>query len=328
MANFHPLKVALFTIAATAVCNVVAAGNDPANPALLVDSLHQAFGKHHARAVHSKGVLLEGEFQPDPGARLLSITPLFSSGPTAVIARFSDFTGLPDIPDAAPEANPRGLALKFRLAGNETMDIVTHSFNGFPVATAAEFGELMRAVGASGNGAAKPTPLDRFLAVHPVAKQFLTSQKPAPASYATLSYFGVNAFAFTNASGNVQYVRYRFVPVAGEALLDPKAIGGKAPDYLRDEIAVRVSAAPASFDWFAQVAVAGDAVADPSVPWAESRKLVRLGRITLTRMVADQANMDKTLLFIPGNVTAGIAPADPMIAVRSAAYPISFSERQ
>jgi catalase len=32
--------------------------------------------------------------------------------------------------------------------------------------------------------------------------------------------------------------------------------------------------------------------------------------------------------FAPNNVPPGIEPVDPMIEVRSAAYPISFGERQ
>ena len=52
------------------------------------------------------------------------------------------------------------------------------------------------------------------------------------------------------------------------------------------------------------------------------------GVLTLTGMAADQEGMSKSLLFLPNNVPDGIDPADPMIDVRSAAYPISFSERQ
>ena len=55
---------------------------------------------------------------------------------------------------------------------------------------------------------------------------------------------------------------------------------------------------------------------------------MKLGALTLTGMAADQEGMSKSLLFLPNNVPDGIAPADPMIDVRSAAYPISFSERQ
>ena len=33
--------------------------------------------------------------------------------PASVIVRFSNFTGLPDIPDFSPNASPRGMAVKF-----------------------------------------------------------------------------------------------------------------------------------------------------------------------------------------------------------------------
>ena len=35
-----------------------------ASPLDLVNGLHTAFGEHHARAVHTKGVMLEGSFTP------------------------------------------------------------------------------------------------------------------------------------------------------------------------------------------------------------------------------------------------------------------------
>lgn len=323
------IRLALVGALLTSLAAVGATSDEnSASPTLLVDSLHQAFGEHHARAVHSKGVLLEGQFQSDAAAAALSTSPLFTGAPVAVVARFSDFTGLPEIPDTAPEANPRGFAIKFKLPGGATSDIVAHSFNGFPTATSAEFGELMRAIGASGPKAAKPTSLDKFLESHPIAKSFLTSQKPAPVSYATLGYFGVNSFAFIDKTGRKQFVRYRFVPVSGEQYLDAKAVAGKSPDYLVNEIGARVAKAPVKFDWYAQLSGPGDAIADPSVAWPESRRLVKLGTITLTRLVPDQAVADKTLMFLPGNLTAGIEPADPMITIRSSAYPISFAGRQ
>ena len=37
-------------------------------PAEFVDALHSAFGKHEARAVHAKGIILEGDFTPDKHA--------------------------------------------------------------------------------------------------------------------------------------------------------------------------------------------------------------------------------------------------------------------
>ncbi len=296
-------------------------------PGQLVAALHSAFGEHHARAVHAKGIILFGHFTPAATARTLSRAALFVR-PTPIVARFSDFTGLPAIPDNDPNASPRGFAIKFGTFDSATMDIVAHGFNGFPVRTAAEFGELFRAVGASGAGAAKPTALDRFLGAHLAAAKFLTSQKPPPASYATNPYSGVNAFTFTDAAGHSTAVRYRFVPLAGEHFLDAPTAKARGPNYLRTEIVKRVAAGPVRFDWYAQVAAAGDKLDDPSTAWPESRRLVKLGTITIERVSRDQVGDDKQLLFLPGNLPAGIAAADPMIGIRTGAYPISFGERQ
>ncbi len=306
------------------------ASNEPLrdSPQEMVDALHSAFGVQHARAVHAKGILLTGTFTPSADAQRLAKAAVFSSGTVPITARFSDFTGIPEIPDTVGDANPRGLAIKFKLPGDASMDIVAHSFNGFPTATANEFGYLLRAIGTSGPEAKKPTDIDQFLATHPIAKTFLTTQKPAPVSYGTLAYFGVNSFKFTSASGQSQFVRYRFVPRAGEQFLDSAALKSKGPNYLAEEITARISTGPVVYDWYAQIAAAGDAIADPSVAWPESRQLVKLGTITISRLVPDQAATDKVTMFIPNNVPAGIEPADPMLTVRSSAYPISFAGRQ
>ena len=40
--------------------------DDPIHtPAELVESMHSAFGYNHCRAVHAKGIILQGEFTPD-----------------------------------------------------------------------------------------------------------------------------------------------------------------------------------------------------------------------------------------------------------------------
>ena len=46
----------------------------------MVNALHTAFGEHHARAVHTKGVVLEGVFTPAPEARTIVKTPIFLAG--------------------------------------------------------------------------------------------------------------------------------------------------------------------------------------------------------------------------------------------------------
>ena len=296
-------------------------------PGHLVQDLHAAFGAHAARAVHAKGTILLGSFEPTAEARALSRASLFR-GPVPVIVRFSDFTGLPAIPDNAGEASPRGFAVKFLLPDGSSYDVVNHSFNGFPVATASEFGELLEAIGASGKDAANPTALDAFLGSHPLAKRFLTSQDPPPVSWATTSYFGVNAFAFIDAAQRSRFVRFRFLPEAGGQYLKAADAVKRRPDYLATEIAERVAHGPIRFAWFAQLSAAGDAIEDPSAPWPESRELVKLGVVTIDRMGPQTPLADKSLSFLPGTTPPGIAIADPMLAIRNAAYPLSFHERQ
>jgi catalase len=297
-------------------------------PSTMVGALHSAFGQHHARAVHAKGTILQGSFTPTPQARDLSQAKVFASGVVPVTVRFSDFTGIPDIPDTVGDANPRGFALKFRVPSGDELDLVTHSFNGFPTRTSDEFAQLLRAIGTSGADAAKPTDLDTFLAAHPVARTFLTTQKPAPESYGTLSYFGVNAFVFVDAKQQRRNVRYRLVPAAGEKFLDAVTLAKKGPNYLQEEIAGRVAAAPIVFDWYAQLADSGDLVDNPSIAWPEARKLVKLGTVTIDKLDDQQTTTDHGLLFLPARVAPGIEIADPMVAIRQAAYPISFGQRQ
>ncbi|MGI4878988.1 MAG: catalase family peroxidase [Janthinobacterium lividum] len=296
-------------------------------PAQLVQDFRGAFGEHHARAVHAKGVILQGSFMPSAEARTLSSALLFTHA-VPVIVRFSDFTGLPDIPDTSGSANPRGFAVKFLMPDGSNLDIVNHSFNGFPVATAAEFSTLLEALAHSPAGTPAPTPFDGFLASHPRAKTFFGTQKPPPESFATTEFYGVNAFYFTDGNGHSVPVRYRFVPEAGQHYLDDATLRGKSPTYLVDDITVRVAKAAVRFTWFAQLGEPGDAIDDPSVAWPASRRLVKLGVITIDKAGPNTTAADRALSFMPGTLPPGIGIADPMLTIRNVAYPLSFHERQ
>jgi len=170
------------------------------------------------RPMHAKGIVCEGTFVPAAAAASLSRAPHFQRESVPVTVRFSDSTGLPDIPDGDPNASPRGLGIKFHLPGGAEADIIAHSVNAFPVGTAEEFLELLQAVAASGPGAPKPTPIEAFLGTHPRALKFVTAPKPAPASLASESYYAMNAFRFTNRDGVSRHARYQIHPADGEAL--------------------------------------------------------------------------------------------------------------
>jgi catalase len=298
-------------------------------PEQLVDALNGVFGKQQrdARAVHAKGIVVNGTFTPSAAAAQISAAPHLQKTAVPIICRLSDFAGVPTIPDADGGATPHGMALRFRLPDGTETDIVTHSFNGFPTANVDDFLQFALALGQSGPTASKPTPLDKFLATHPIAKHFLESLQPPPVSYATLSFFGVNTFTFTNASGKATFGRYQIRPTAGEQFLSKDQIASADANYLTKELRERVARGAVEFKLMLEVADSGDALDDPSIAWAPSRAKVELGSIALTQMAADSAAAERELLFNPVPNVAGIEAHDPMIKVRSDAYLISFRRR-
>jgi len=317
----------LAVIAVSTVTNSSSAAEPQPAPDKMVDALNLAFGKQTTnRAVHAKGIVFEGSFTPVSVASSLSKAPHFQQT-VPITVRFSDFAGIPTISDTHEAASPRGLAIKFHLPDGTETDLVTHSFNGFPTRTSEEFRQLMIAIGTSGPGVAKPTPLDGFLAGHPIAKTFLTTQPPPPVSFATLGYFGVNSFKFTNAQGLVRFGRYRIEPVAGNHILPSEQAAKAAPGYLADEIRGRVAQASVRFRFRAQIAGPGDVIDDPSIAWPESREIIELGEIQITRVESDSDAAERRLIFMPATLPAGIEPADPMILVRQGAYPVSYARR-
>ena len=81
--------------------------NQKSTPAELVDALNGVFGKQtDNRAVHAKGIVLEGKFTPSAQAATLSKAPHFQDTAVPITVRFSDFAGVPTIPDTDPKASP------------------------------------------------------------------------------------------------------------------------------------------------------------------------------------------------------------------------------
>ncbi len=299
-------------------------------PEQIVDVMNALFGKHPGfRAAHAKGVVCEGEFTPTAAAATLSKAPHLQGQPTKVTVRFSDSTGVPEIPDGVPDAGPRGVAVRFHLPGGRSTDVLANAFNGFAVANGEDFLAFLKAVAASGKDAPKPTPLERFLASHPKAMKVVTAPKPVPASFATEPYFGVNAFAFTNAEGKSRFGRYQLRPEADAKYLSAEEAAKKPPNFLIDELGERLASGPARFRIVVQLAGAGDKVDDASEVWPDDRPIVELGVLSITAKVADNDAAQRALAFDPLHLVDGIeASDDPLLEIRSAAYAVSRRRRR
>jgi catalase len=225
------------------------------------------------------------------------------------------------IPDNDPNANPRGMAIRFHLAERVHTDIVSHSTDGFPTHTGEEFLEFLRALASS--------KVEAFLGTHPAALAFVQKPKPTPASFAQEAYFGVTAMQFTNSEGVSRFGRYRIVPDAGVLHLDDATAKAKGANFLFEEIEQRVAAGPIGYELYVQTAGDGDVVDDATVHWSEDRPLVQLGKLVLSQMVTGQAADQKRIIFDPIPRVDGIEPSsDPLLELRAAVYLLSGRRRR
>lgn len=297
----------------------------------LLDALYATFGNHPGfRVTHAKGVLVSGTFVASAAAGRLSIAPHLQGQPVSVLLRFSNFSGLPATPDGDPMASPHGLAIRFALPDDQATDIVAHSFNGFPVATPEEFLSFLQGIAANAATPPNPAPLQTFLAGHSRAKAFLDNPKPAPRSYLSSTYFGVNALLFKGPDGVLRAGRYRIEPLQIEATLNESQAAQPA-DYLQHELAHRLGRATVTLRLMLQLAQPADVVSDGSIPWPESNPKVELGQMRLDRLIPfeEQIATQQRLDFNPGRLPLGITPSsDPMVGAREGIYQRALIRRQ
>ena len=296
----------------------------------LLQQFDQIFGLNPGfRPAHAKGTMLTGVFTPVPEAKSLSRAPHFIRENTPVSVRFSNSTGIPLIADNNPNADPRGLAIRFHLADRVHTDIVSHSTDGFPTHTGAEFLEFLRAVASTASDAPHPTPIEAFLGSHPAALAFVQAPKPAPSSFARETYYGVTAMHFINREGAGRYGRYRILPEAGNDHLSAEAAAAKEPNYLFDELAGRIAAGPVKLKIAAQLANQGDEVNDATIHWPKEREIFEIGTLVLTEPAADNAAEQKHIIFDPIPRVDGIEPSDdPLLELRAAIYLLSGRRRR
>lgn len=308
--------------------------HDPGT-ALSRDAL-QAFdnvnGGVHAgfRPAHAKGILLSGTFTPSAAAKALTKAPHAQRASTPVTVRFSDFAGVPMVPDNDPNgASPRGCAIRFHLGEHVHTDIVAHSHDGFPARTAEEFVEFLRALAASGPGASRPSPIEVFLSTHPKALEFVQAPKPFPTSFARESYFAVAAVKFVNGEGKAQFGRIRVRPAEGGEYLDEAAAASKGPNYLFDEIKERVAKAPVKLNVMVQLAGPGDTVDDSTIHWPADREQVEFGVVELDALVPNDAAEQQKIIFDPIPRVDGIeVSGDPLLEPRADVYLLSGRRRR
>lgn len=296
----------------------------------IVDTFVALSGGPHKgeRVNHAEGIVAEGIFIPSPQASQLTMAPHMQKMPSDVVIRFSNATGVPQIHDASGEAFPKGMAIRFLLDDGDETDIVLLSVNRFPVSTPEKFLELLTAIKASRDSDASPSPIARFLENNPSAKRFVELEKPAPESFTTQSYHGLNAFIFTNSDGENVYGRYLVEPISGSQFLSKDARESADRDYLSAELENRLEQGKALMRISLQIANEQDIKNDPTVVWPEDRQIVELGVLEIENIMENGAEYAKNTMFNPLALTDGISASDdPVLLARPGAYALSFQKR-
>jgi catalase len=287
-------------------------------PAELIAALRRTFGEHRGhRPVHAKGIVCAGTFTGHPDAAHICRATHLQGETVTVAARLSNGSGYPDAPDWVRDR--RGLAVKLALPGGATADLVAISH---PIYFAREPQDLVDF---------SRMRLRDYLAEHPYAARAISIAQttPLPASYATVAYHAVHAFALEDAGGTRRWARWHWLPEAGRRPLPTEVAREASPDYLREDLAKRLAAGPVRFALDVELAADGDPLDDATALWDGEREHVRAGTLELQRVAPELDAGDALLTFDPTNVPDGIGLSDdPVLRARSEAYRLSGAQRR
>jgi catalase len=274
------------------------------------------------RALHAKGTLYRGTFTATPEASVLSRAKHLDGSTVPALIRFSNGSGNPSQRDGVPGV--RGLAVKFTLPDGSTTDVSTQTARLFVSSTPDGFVDLLKAMRP---GPTTPLRMAKYFLTHPRlfgALPVLRDANKVPTSYATIEYHGLHAFRWIAADGSARFVRYHWVPAAGEKGPAPQ---GDGPDFLTDELNARLGTGPVRFDFRVQIAGANDSTVDPSAAW-QSTQIVTVGTLEIDGLDTQREHGGDIVVFDPMRVTDGIEPSDdPVLHFRSIAYSASVKLR-
>jgi len=300
------------------------------DPVKMVDAFEAAGGKFEGfRRSGAKGICATGEFVGSADGRNLSSASVFSGKKIPVIVRFSVGGGNPKAVDNTK--SQRNMALQFNLPDGETWQMGNISAPVFGSSSPTQLlGRLESLTPDPSTKAPNPDKVKAFAEANPevlLQGKYFASQ-PVPASFATVNYWGVHAFAFVNKKGEKQFGKWIFEPVAGVMGLSDEEAKAKGPSFLFDDLRQRVKEGQVSFNFNLQLAEPGDRLDSATVPLPESRRKVTLGSLRVTDVSNDSGGACRDITFVPTVLPKGVEPSnDPMLAARAAPYAISIGRR-
>jgi len=294
----------------------------------LVEVIEQGSGVHPGfRRNHAKGICVVGEFVSNGRASALSEATVFQKGVFPVIGRLAIAGGNPHAPDYGVPV--RSFALEFRLPKGEQWRSGMNALPFFNVSTPQGFYALQVATRPDpATGKPNPQKVAEFLTHYPEAKPFFQWAKNhvLAASWAEEQYNSLNAFRFTNAENQSQYVRWSLVPHTPWQPIS--AAQQQDSNYLTEDMNHRLQQGPVVWDLLITLAQPGDPIDDATKAWPEDRQTLIAGSVVIHRSEAQQGGDCNNINYDPLILPKGISgSSDPLLSARSAAYAKSYHLR-
>jgi catalase len=289
-----------------------------------VDGIYSGF-----RLNHAKGVCVSGSFESNGLGTRLSKAVVFKAGRVPVIGRFSLAGGNPYVADT-PE-NVRGLGLLFKLPDGEEWRTAMINTAVFGVHTPQAFYDRLLATQPDPKtGKPDPEKMAAFLADHPEAVQAakIIQSHPMSSGFANSTFYGLNAFWFTDGNGTSTPVRWSMVSVQPYAPADPIEPGRTDKNTLFDALIEAIHRHPLEWRLIVTIGQANDPTNDATIPWPDAREQLDVGTLTLDQIESEETGPCRVINFDPLVLPDGIKPSDdPLLSARSAVYSQSFTRR-
>ena len=284
----------------------------------------------HARGIGAQGVFEStGDFSASTKAAFLSQ----AGKKTPVFVRFSTVVHSAGSPETARD--PRGFATKF-YTDEGNYDIVGNNLPVFFIRDAMKFPDMVHSL--------KPSPVTNqqdpnrffdFFSHQPESTNMLTfvySDRGTPANYREMDGFGVHAFKWINARGDVKYVKYTWKSEQGTRNLtasEATKVQGEDFSHASNDLYKNIRSGnfpawelfvqmidPADLDKFAFNPL------DATKDWpAKMAPLVKVGRMVLNQIPDNFFEATEQSAFAPGNLVSGVeASEDRLLQGRLFSY--------
>lgn len=300
-----------------------------ANGSVLLQDVHliqklQRFARERIpeRVVHARGTGAHGEFVLTKAIPELTQASLFAEAgkKTPVFVRFSTVIHGNHSPETLRD--PRGFATKF-YTDQGNWDLVGNNLPVFFIRDAIKFPDMVHSL--------KPSPVDNlqdpnrvfdFMSNDPASTHMLTqvySDLGTPASYREMNGFGVHAYKFINAKGEVRYVKFNWHSQQGVRSLDLDQVSKVQSmdfNHLTRDLYQAINAGNyPKWDLHIQI-LTPEQLDDFSFNPLDATKIwpgvpeTKVGTMTLNRMPTNFFQETEQAAFAPANLVPGIEPSE------------------